>query len=123
MATREPSTETPLTFAVLVFPGFPMMAFSSVIEPLRAANVLAKRECYRWIIVGATQGSVEASNGVVIQPGFFVDNAPKVDRIVVCSGGDADRRQVEGAEVALIHAEGGIMASHCTAIVGTGRNR
>ncbi|TIQ85222.1 MAG: hypothetical protein E5X44_26850 [Mesorhizobium sp.] len=23
-------------------PGFPMMAFSSVIEPLRAANVLAK---------------------------------------------------------------------------------
>ncbi|RUX53971.1 hypothetical protein EN989_30500, partial [Mesorhizobium sp. M7A.F.Ca.CA.002.12.1.1] len=27
----------PLTFAVLVFPGFPMMAFSSVIEPLRAA--------------------------------------------------------------------------------------
>jgi acetyl-CoA acetyltransferase len=35
--------------------------------------------------------------------------------------GDADRRQVDGAEVALIHAEGGIMASHCTAIVGTGR--
>jgi len=42
-----------LTFAVLVFPGFPMMAFSSVIEPLGAANVLAKRECYRWVIVGA----------------------------------------------------------------------
>lgn len=35
--------------------------------------------------------------------------------------GDADRRQVDGAEVALVHAEGGIMASHCTAIVGTGR--
>jgi transcriptional regulator GlxA family with amidase domain len=79
-----------VTFAVLVFPGFPMMAFSSVIEPLRAANVLAKRPCYRWIIVGATEGQVEASNGVVIQPGFFVEDAPKVDRIVVCSGGNAD---------------------------------
>ncbi|RUU07942.1 GlxA family transcriptional regulator, partial [Mesorhizobium sp. M7A.T.Ca.TU.009.01.3.2] len=56
MATHAPPkpTDTPLTFAVLVFPGFPMMAFSSVIEPLRAANVLAKRECYRWIIVGGT---------------------------------------------------------------------
>ncbi|RUY84501.1 GlxA family transcriptional regulator, partial [Mesorhizobium sp. M7A.F.Ca.CA.001.10.2.1] len=58
MATHAPPkpTDTPLTFAVLVFPGFPMMAFSSVIEPLRAANVLAKRECYRWIIVGGTKG-------------------------------------------------------------------
>ncbi|RVD08033.1 GlxA family transcriptional regulator, partial [Mesorhizobium sp. M2A.F.Ca.ET.029.05.1.1] len=80
----------PLTFAVLVFPGFPMMAFSSVIEPLRAANILAKRDCYRWVIVGADPGTVEASNGVVIQPGFCAADAPKVDRIVVCSGGDAD---------------------------------
>jgi len=89
--------DAPIVFAVLVFPGFPMMAFSSVIEPLRAANILAKRQCYRWIIVGATAGSVEASNGVVIQPGFFVDNAPKVDRIVVCSGGDADHVVADNA--------------------------
>ncbi|MEP6565217.1 MAG: GlxA family transcriptional regulator, partial [Mesorhizobium sp.] len=27
------ANEGPLTFAVLVFPAFPMMAFSSVIEP------------------------------------------------------------------------------------------
>ncbi|RVA64935.1 GlxA family transcriptional regulator, partial [Mesorhizobium sp. M7A.F.Ca.CA.001.08.2.1] len=98
MATREPPKPTePLTFAVLVFPGFPMMAFSSVIEPLRAANVLAKRQCYRWIIVGGTKGAVEASNGVVIQPGFYAEDAPKVDRIVVCSGGDADHLVAEDA--------------------------
>src|SRR6188472_4249172 len=85
------------TFAVLVFPGFPMMAFSSVIEPLRAANVLAKHQCCRWIIVGATEGQIEASNGVVIQPGFFVEDAPQVERIVVCSGGDADHVVADGA--------------------------
>ncbi|TIV63250.1 MAG: GlxA family transcriptional regulator, partial [Mesorhizobium sp.] len=91
MSQAKPSPgEAPLTFAVLVFPGFPMMAFSSVIEPLRAANILAKRDCYRWMIVGADEGTVEASNGVVIQPGFSAADAPKVDRIVVCSGGDAD---------------------------------
>lgn len=99
MATREPppSTEAPLTFAVLVFPGFPMMAFSSVIEPLRAANILARRACYRWIIVGADPGTVEASNGVVIQPGFPAADAPRVDRIVVCSGGDADHVVADAA--------------------------
>jgi transcriptional regulator GlxA family with amidase domain len=85
------------TFAMLVFPAFPMMAFSSVIEPLRAANVLAKKEHYRWIIVGAVKGAVRASNGVVIQPDFFVQDAPKVDRIVVCSGGDADHVVADAA--------------------------
>lgn len=83
-------SHAPITFAVLVFPQFPMMAFSSIIEPLRAANILAKRECYRWIIVGADREPVEASNGVVIQPGFAATANPKADRIVVCSGGDAD---------------------------------
>ena len=60
----------PITFAVLIFPGFPMMAFSSVIEPLRAANILARRQCYRWITVGLSKAKVEASSGVAIEPDF-----------------------------------------------------
>jgi acetyl-CoA acetyltransferase len=32
--------------------------------------------------------------------------------------GEAHGRQVEGAEVALVHNEGGILSSHCTAILG-----
>lgn len=87
----------PLSFAILIFPGFPMMAFSSVIEPLRAANALAKSRRYRWLTVGATAEPVEASNGVVIHPDFHVANAPRPDRIVVCSGGDADQVVAEGA--------------------------
>jgi transcriptional regulator GlxA family with amidase domain len=88
---KQAEAETaPISFAVLVFPGFPMMAFSSVIEPLRAANILAKRQCYRWMTVGAAEGRIEASNGVVIEPQYFAGRAPRVERIVVCSGGDAD---------------------------------
>jgi transcriptional regulator GlxA family with amidase domain len=103
MASRKPAgkppvaTDAPISFAVLIFQNFPMMAFSSVIEPLRAANVLAKRECYRWITVGAQKGKVEASNGVAVEPNFSVDGAPKVDRIVVCSGGDADHIVADNA--------------------------
>lgn len=94
---RQPPAAAPIGFAVLVFENFPMMAFSSVIEPLRAANVLARREGYRWITVGAKRGKVRASNGVVIEPDFFVGDAPKVDRIVVCSGGDADHIVADAA--------------------------
>lgn len=79
------------THAVLIFPGFPMMAFSSVIEPLRAVNVLLKRQCYDWIIVGDGDGPIRASNGVTIQPDVSAGRAPLVDRLVICSGGDADR--------------------------------
>lgn len=78
------------TVAVLVFPGFPMMAFSSVIEPLRAANILSGRACYTWIVVGSSRGTITASNGVTISPDFEARDAPMVDRLVVCSGGDAD---------------------------------
>ena len=74
----------PISFAVLIFHAFPMMAFSSVIEPLRAANILARRQCYRWITVGLSGEGVEASNGVTIKPAHSVHDAPVVDRIVIC---------------------------------------
>lgn len=66
------------------------MAFSSVIEPLRAANVLARRQCYSWLIVSPDGAPVTASNGVTISPDCAAAAAPSVDRLVVCSGGDAD---------------------------------
>lgn len=89
--------DRPLIYAVLPFPGFPMMAFSSIIEPLRAANILAGRQCYKWIVVGANQGPVEASNGVVITQNHGAGENPKADRIVICSGGDADHIKADDA--------------------------
>ncbi|MYK81119.1 MAG: thiolase family protein, partial [Gammaproteobacteria bacterium] len=35
--------------------------------------------------------------------------------------GEAGERQVANAETALIHAQGGILSSHCTAILGRDR--
>ena len=87
----------PISFAVLIFPGFPMMAFSSIFEPLRAANILARRPCYRWLTVGPTQDKVRASSGMAIAPDHGVKEAPLVDRIVACSGGDADHLVAEPA--------------------------
>ena len=72
-----------------------MMAFSAVLEPLRAANAVAKRVLYQWVTVGGSDGVIVASNGVGIAPGYSAKNAPDVDYIVVCSGGDADRLSLD----------------------------
>jgi transcriptional regulator GlxA family with amidase domain len=83
-----------IRFAVLMFPNFPLMAFSSIIEPLRAANTLSGKRHYSWITVAAAE-KIKASNGISIEPDYHVRNAPEVDRIVVCSGGDAEHLVAE----------------------------
>lgn len=77
-------------FAILLFPNFPMMAFSAIIEPLRAANALGAEPRYTWITVSEGK-SVTASNGINFKSDFAVADDPPADFIVVCSGGNADR--------------------------------
>jgi transcriptional regulator GlxA family with amidase domain len=78
-------------FAMLLFPGFPMMAFSSVIEPLRAANALGAEPKYVWNTVSIDDQPITASNGISIDPDFSLADDPAAEFIVVCSGGDADQ--------------------------------
>jgi len=78
-------------FAILLFPGFPMMAFSAVIEPLRAANALGAEPSYTWSTVAIDDNPVTASNGISLNPDFSLSQDPAADFIVVCSGGNADQ--------------------------------
>lgn len=92
------SRETaPIRHAILVFPGFPLMAFSAVIEPLRAANLLAGRPLYDWTVVADTSAPLRASNGLRITPDHGAAEAPDADRIIVCSGGDAEKLTADRA--------------------------
>ena len=55
---------TPQTIAFLLLPRFSMMAFTSSLEPLRAANRLSGRQLYRWRTLSSDGQPVVASNGV-----------------------------------------------------------
>lgn len=68
-----------------------MMAFAALIEPLRAANQLAERKLYEWTLVASDIRPIRASNGFELTPSSTFSQSPAADRIVVCSGGDADR--------------------------------
>lgn len=97
-APREATREAPpIRYAMLVFPGFPLMAFSAVMEPLRAANLLTGRRLYDWTVVANDPGALRASSGLRIEPDHDAADAPDADRIVVCSGGDADHLTAEKA--------------------------
>jgi len=123
----------PLRHAILVFPGFPLMAFSAVIEPLRAANLLSGQRLYDWTVVAEDPGPLRASNGLRIEPDHGAATAPDADRILTCSGGDAEqlvadralswiRRQLRGgaavgavADGAFFLARAGLLDGHaCT---------
>lgn len=81
----------PISYAFILFPGFPMMAFSALVEPLRAANQISGKVIYKWMVTGAGDKPILASSGFSLLPTMPFSVEMKVDRIVVCSGGDGDR--------------------------------
>ena len=83
VAVRDAAT---VRWGILVFPGSPMMAYSALIEPLRAANVISGRDLYEWISVSPGGPWIEVSNGLRIAADFSVESAPSVDRLVVVAG-------------------------------------
>jgi transcriptional regulator GlxA family with amidase domain len=79
----------PTTYGFFLVPGFAMMAFSAVLEPLRAANLIANETLYRWRAVTRDGGIVAPSTGLkLVADSALQDNVP-FDRIVVCTGGSA----------------------------------
>ena len=65
---------------------FSMIAFSSAIEPLRAANRANKKNLYEWEILSLKGDPVCSSNGICIDPNNRLDENLKTDILFVCSG-------------------------------------
>ncbi|HSH41711.1 MAG TPA: GlxA family transcriptional regulator [Arenicellales bacterium] len=76
----------PLNVGLLLVPEFSMMAFSAVVEPLRAANDVAGESVYRWSIFSADDEPVVASNGITISPTGKRLASSDLDYLFVCSG-------------------------------------
>lgn len=79
----------PRSFGYFLLPGFSQMAFTSALEPLRAANRQAGRRLYQWCLVSLDGKAVTASNGVTLLVDHGVEQRPELDDIVVCAGEQA----------------------------------
>ncbi len=76
----------PEQFDFLLLPNFSMMAFTSCVEPLRAANRLAGSKIYDWHTFSRDGAPVEASNGVVVSPEGALENIGNAHAVMVCTG-------------------------------------
>lgn len=76
---------------MLLVPGFSMMAFSSIVEPLRAANRLTGRSLYQWHLLSAQGGVVMASNEIGIVSAHPAHEMRPLDMLFVCAGSGGQR--------------------------------
>ena len=78
--------EKPKLFGFLLHPRFSMMAFSSAVEPLRAANRQADRQIYDWRIVSRDGGPVSSSSDIAVLPHGGIDDFEFLPNVVVVAG-------------------------------------
>ena len=76
---------------LLLLDGFALMSYASVVEPYRAANVLAGRALYRWTHLSIDGKNARASNGATIVADQHVDTPGRWDTLFVFAGGDPNR--------------------------------
>jgi transcriptional regulator GlxA family with amidase domain len=83
--------DDPEQFGFLILPSFSLMAFSSAIEPLRAANSISGRRLYEWTLLSVDGEPVRASNAIDIMPNDGVASERQFDYVFVVGGTGAER--------------------------------
>ncbi|MEO8738197.1 MAG: GlxA family transcriptional regulator [Casimicrobiaceae bacterium] len=80
----------PYAVGFYLVPEFPMMAFASAVEPLRAANRLSGEQLFAWQLFSRDGAPVRASNGIDIAVHAAIGADAHLDLVLVCSGTPGD---------------------------------
>ncbi len=76
---------------ILPTPGFAMMSFATLTEPMRAANLLARQDLYHMTTFSTDSGPVPSSGAGVVMPEAMIGDAQPLDYLFVIAGGDPTR--------------------------------
>ncbi|MGH1414218.1 MAG: GlxA family transcriptional regulator [Pelagimonas sp.] len=68
---------------VLLFPDFSNHALANAVEPLRAANFLARQTLYEWQFLGITKEVVNSSSALPVTPDGTLSQHPGGDLLIV----------------------------------------
>lgn len=74
------------TLGLVLVPDFSMIAFTSLIEPLRLANRVSHQQLYDWKIYTIDGGPVQASNGIRLEADGSIADIGPMPNVVVCGG-------------------------------------
>jgi transcriptional regulator GlxA family with amidase domain len=80
--------ETPIRIGLMLIDGFALMSYSAVVEPLRAANLLAERGLYHIRHIAEYGARATSSNGATVNATAHVGEHVDFDYLFVIAGGD-----------------------------------
>ena len=78
----------PFHVGVLLVDGFALMSYSSVVEPLRAANLLGGRELFKVSNYAAEGDFAQSSSGALIETAGNLGDQHEFDLFLVVAGGE-----------------------------------
>lgn len=81
-----PPRELPQLIGLVPIPNFSMIAFTGATEALRLANRCTGRKLYEWHLYTADGAPVRASNGIELTPEGSLEQARRLDVVMVCGG-------------------------------------
>ena len=87
MVTIKHSTGT-FRIGLILIDGFALMSYSSIVEPLRAANLLSRRAYYDIKYIPVTGSWANSSNGTSVKATGRIGQEGKFDLVLVVAGGD-----------------------------------
>ena len=82
-------------FAFVLVPRFSLLALSSALDTLRAANTVSGDALYDWIMVSPGGGEVEASSGLTLRT-VALEKVGDASHVVVCGGERSHDWQPDG---------------------------
>jgi transcriptional regulator GlxA family with amidase domain len=91
MDTIGSNTVTTRRIGVLPVEGFAMMSYAALTEPMRAANLLARRTLYEMVNVSTSNAPVSSSGAGAVMPQAKVGEDLRLDYLFVVAGGDPTR--------------------------------
>ncbi len=89
------------TFGFLLLPQFSMLAFSSAVEPLRAANRLSGRRLYDWRILTVDGEPIRSSSRMHLLAEGSLEDCGRPDLLIVVASLDVHRLRDPGVIAAL----------------------
>ncbi len=78
----------PVKISFLLLVNYTMISLATAVEPLRMANQLSGRELYRWKLITEDGEPVAASDGILTIADASIQNAEKMDILIVVGGWD-----------------------------------
>lgn len=81
--TAQNRQEATRAVAVLLFPNFSNHCLANAVEPLRAANTLARRPLFRWQYIGLTRDTLTSSSGLPVTPEETLARHPGGDYLLL----------------------------------------